>query len=149
MAPKLLPGQIIKIKSGSPTANRFGKDCYKSPQEFVYGVKVDGQVKAYSFAYLLQRPVTHEEIGGVPVLVTFDPSSTAAMIFRSGTYRFKEALEDGQLVEAESGSRFDTLSGLGTAGNLKGTQLEQLPGLASYRKAWMVFHPECTVVEAE
>jgi hypothetical protein len=49
----------------------------------------------------------------------------------------------------ESGSRFDPISGLGTTGKLKGTQLEQLRGIVSYRKAWMVFYPESKVAEPE
>jgi hypothetical protein len=112
-------------------------------------VNVADQVKAYSFPYLQKRPVTQEEIGGVPVLITYDAPSTTAVIFRSGGLRFKPALEDGQLVEVESGSRFDPISGLGTTGKLKGTQLEQLRGIVSYRKAWMVFYPESKVAEPE
>ena len=126
----------------SPTADRFRKEFYRDPGQFVYGVKVAGQPKAYSFAYLKDNPVVQEKVGGIPVVVTFDPASTSAMIFGAGDLRFKGGLEGGKLVGAGSGSTFDTVSGRCISGELKGKKLEPLSGIVSYRRAWRVFYPE-------
>ena len=130
-----------------PTADRFAKEFYKNPMQFVYGVKVMGRPKAYSFAYLSENTVVQEKIGGKPVVVTFDPASTSAMIFDPGKFRFKPALDGGKLIEADSGSVFDPVSGIAISGKLKGTQLDQLSGIVSYRKAWSVFYPESKIAD--
>jgi hypothetical protein len=126
-----------------PTADRFSKEFYKDPGQFVYGVKVAGKPQAYSFAYLKHNPVVQEEVGGVPIVVTFDATSTSAMIFNRGERRFKPALENGKLVEVGSGTSFDATSGLGS----DGAQLEKLSGIVSYRRAWKVFYPESPVAD--
>jgi hypothetical protein len=125
-----------------PTAERFRKEFYKNPGEFVYGVKVAGESKAYPFPFLQANPVVQEEIGGVPVLVTYDAASTSAMIFNPGDRRFKPALENGQLVEVEGGAKFDPVSGVGSS-----SKLEKLGVIVSYRRKWMVFHPDSAVAD--
>ena len=130
-----------------PTAKRVGKNFYKDQRAFVYGVKAGGVAKAYSFAFLSANPVVQESLGGVNVLVTYDPASTSAMIFNTADLRFKPALEDGRLIELGSGSQFDPISGLATSGKLAGRQLEKLGGIVSYRKAWLVFYPESEVAD--
>ena len=129
----------------SPTAGRFDKDFYKNPKKFVYGVKVDDTPKAYSFSYLKKNPITQEKIGGTPVLVTFNPESTAAMIFDAGKRQFKTKLENGRLVDSSTGATFDPLTGIGKAGE----NLSQLSGIVSYRKSWLAFYPESKVVDLE
>jgi len=130
-----------------PTAERFGKDFYRNQREFVYAVKVRGEPKAYTFAFLAANPVLQEELGGTRVLVTYDAASTTAVIFEAGDLRFKPVLEGGRLVEVESGSKFDPLSGVATTGKHEGQQLEKLGGFVSYRKAWKVFYPGSKVVD--
>ena len=130
-----------------PTAERFGKGFYRDRREFVYGVKVGGTAKAYSFAFLETHPVIQEELGGAPVLLTYDAASTSTAIFAAGDLRFKSALEDGRLVEVASGSTFDPASGIGISGSLEGLQLEQLGGIVSYRKAWLTFYPDSSVAD--
>jgi hypothetical protein len=126
-----------------PTADRFGKGFYRSAKKFVYGVKVNGSPKAYSFPFLKDNPIVQEAVGGVPVLITFDPESTAAMIFNRGARKFKPELEGGRLIEVPTGASFDPLTGIGD----RGEDLPQLNGIISYRKAWLVFYPESTVAE--
>ena len=50
-----------------PTAQRFDREFYENPSEFVYGVKVLGETRAYPFPYLMAHPVVQEEIAGLPV----------------------------------------------------------------------------------
>ena len=133
----------------SPTAVRFDKELYEEGGEFVYGVKVRGRPKAYTFGYLEKNPVVQEEIAGVPVLVTYDPDSTSAVIFGAGEMRFKPKLVDGQLIEEKTGSAFHPVSGTGTAGKLEGKQLEKLAGIVSYRRAWKSFYPKSEFADAK
>ena len=131
-----------------PTANRFSKEFYDDPHNFVYGVKVLGQPKAYSFAYLKEHPIVQEEVAGVPVLVSFDAASTSAMIFKRGKLRFGKEIVDGEMIES-GGSRFDPVTGLCTGGKLEGTQLERLSGIVSYRKAWKAFYPDSEIADSK
>jgi len=125
-----------------PTAKRFDKEFYKDASKFLYGVKVADQAKGYSFSFLQEHPVVQEEVGGVPVLVTYDSKSTSAVIFEPDDLSFKDALVDGELVERLTGSKFDPVSGVCFSGKYKGKRLEKLAGLVSYRKAWQTFYPE-------
>jgi hypothetical protein len=131
----------------APTAARFRKDFYKDLREFVYGVKVGTVAKAYSFAFLESKPLVQEELGGVPVIVSYDAASTSAVIFGAGDLRFKAVLEGGRMIEVKSGSGFNPLSGHCSMGELAGRQLERLSGIVSYRRAWLVFYPESAVAD--
>jgi len=49
--------------------------------EPVIGVSINGQAKAYPLRILMRDEIVNDELGGVPITVTFCPLCNAAMVF--------------------------------------------------------------------
>jgi hypothetical protein len=108
------------------------------------GLRIEGQIVDFPFDVLKKSPVINGKIGKTPFLVTYDVASATPRVFSrnvSGkmlTYSLKES----GLIDAETNSVWDPVTGTATKGKLKGTQLTMLPGISSYIKAWRSFHPK-------
>lgn len=128
----------------SRTAQEYKRDVYKRSRDYVLGVVLDGEAKAWTFEFLAKSPAINEMIQGRPVLVTFDKASVTPRLFdrqvndRVLTFRFK----DGQLGDKETGSTWNPVTGAAIDGPLKGTHLKALPAVVSFRTAWTTFHPQ-------
>ena len=135
----------------SRTSREFDRDVYQDPAKFVYGIKVDGQTKAYPFDVLARQPVLQDLTHETEVLVVFDPQSTRAAVYerRLGerTFTFEPQLKDGKLEDQETHSRWDPWSGVAAAGPLKDQTLRRLYGIVSFRSAWEVFYPDTLMAE--
>jgi len=143
-----------------------------------YGLSVgEGKnVTLFRYAMLAKVPVLEAEVGGEPVVLTFDrrlalgkafsakhdgkvlrfdavwepnPASEAAEGEESSE---TESTEAGQLPSVNTmrdvgtGSLWDTRSGLCRRGPLAGARLNSLPATAWLGKRWMGFFPEGEVV---
>ncbi len=51
------------------------------PKEFVVGVTIEGQAKAYPFGQLDRTPVVNDVVNGVPLVITFDSDEATGMVF--------------------------------------------------------------------
>jgi len=110
----------------------------------VLGVKVDGEIRAY--------PLTNEEVevvadtlGGEPVAVFLDGEGGGAAFrprARGRSLLFR--VEDGRIVDRETGSRWDP-AGRAREGPLAGSRLEPLPTRTSFWFALIAAEPEATV----
>ena len=137
-----------------PDAGVLGRatrpDVAIDAKEFVIGVRLGGEVKAYPFRVLNQQPVVNDTVGQVPVAVFFDKGSAAGAVF-------SPQLDDGTLLSFEPGetlevaidtqtkSEWDIFTGTATSGPLKGTQLTQIPITYAFWFGWADYHPEGTV----
>lgn len=125
------------------TARRYRRRLYRNPEKFVVGLVEQGEPKAWPFDELHKQPVVNDTHGGRPILVVFEKKSGTAFIYdrRVDGRELHFALQDGRLVDRETESRWDWATGRATAGTLKGEQLEPLPAVVSFRRAWREFHP--------
>lgn len=119
-------------------------------KEYVLGVRLGGQVRAYPFSVLNREPVVNDQVGHIPVVVFFDKATA------SGT-AFDRRLENGMILTFEPGptpriasdtgsqSEWDILTGTATGGPLKGRQLVQVPTTYAFWFGWIDYHTDSTV----
>ncbi len=129
------------------------RDSRLDRKDYVVGLLLDGQAKAYGFAQLQDHPVVNDTVAGRDVLVTFDPQSASGGVFRlkvggqTLTFSLLEstASESPLMVDEETGTRWLPLSGEAVKGPLKGTSLESIHTNYSFWFAWKDYYPETEV----
>jgi hypothetical protein len=120
------------------------------PKEYVIGVRLGGQAKAYPFSVLGREPVVNDQVGNIPVAVLFDSATVSGTVYdrqlENGTIlTFKPGSHERLVIDAETGSEWDTLTGLAVSGELQGTQLESVPNTYSFWFGWIDYHAESSV----
>lgn len=124
----------------------FVADPRLGPKEKVIGLRLDGRVKAYSLSTLTKDKVVNDVVGDVPVVVVFDGATQSGAVFRRHTagklLTFRPGPAALDMVDEESGSTWDGLSGKATSGPLDGAVLEQIPVTYAFWFAWSDFYPE-------
>jgi hypothetical protein len=119
-------------------------------KEFVVGLLIDGQAKAYAFGDLNDQPVVNDSFAGQQLVVTFDPESATGGTFsrevdgRTLTFQpIPDSADSGSplMVDNETGSLWLMLTGEAVDGELAGTKLEQIPSNYSFWFAWKDWHP--------
>ncbi|WP_299882105.1 DUF3179 domain-containing protein [uncultured Sulfitobacter sp.] len=100
--------------------------------------------RAYPIRYLMWHEIVNDQIGGVPVAVTFCPLCNSAMSFdrrvRGQVLRFgvtgKLRRSDMVMYDRETQSWWQQAEGRGIVGRMNGVQLRQLP---SWMESWAAF----------
>lgn len=109
--------------------------------EPVIGLMIGGEAKAYPLQILIWHEIVNDEIGGVPVAVTYCPLCNAAIVFdrRVGgkTLEFgttgKLRLSDLVMYDRLTDSWWQQFTGEAIVGEMLGTKLEIMPArLESY-----------------
>ncbi len=103
--------------------------------EPVIALELNGEAKAYPLQILLWHEIVNDELGGVPVTVTYCPLCNSAVVFErtlDGTvYDFGVSgnLRNSDLVmwDRQTESWWQQLTGQGIAGELAGAQLRLVP----------------------
>ena len=121
----------------------------------VFGVKAGDDVKAYPASFIKQEIVFNDELGGTPLVMTYDAVHDAADIFSRDcagqTLTFTHYVNDGcshLLVDEETCSVWD-MTGRAIAGPLEGAQLEAYPHFSRIMwYSWANFYPETAVAES-
>jgi hypothetical protein len=111
-------------------------------QDFVIGLLLAGQAKAYRFTDVAANEVINDAMGDYPVLVWAKEDNFQAYLRKVGHRTLTFQLEGEQLVDAETGSSWDIGRGLATAGPLRGEALQAIPGSTAYDWAWLDFYPD-------
>ena len=128
-----------------PDAGVLGRtnrpDVDLNPKEFVIGVRLGGEVKAYPFRVLNQQPVVNDTVGDVPLAVFFDKGSAVGAAFSSeladGTVLTFEPGDDLEMaIDTQTQSEWDIFTGTATSGPLEGTQLAQIPITYAFWFGW-------------
>lgn len=122
------------------------------PHALSIGIVIAGQPKSYRVSELNNQPLVNDSVADVPLVLWYDSTTGAGWIYlrESGdqqpmTFEIKE----GHIVDVETGSTWDLRKGLAIEGELKGTQLEALPAIPTFNKAWAKFHPNSITWPAE
>ncbi len=118
-------------------------------KEKVIGVRLGGEVKAYSFAALARDRVVNDVVGEVPLVIVFDGGSSSGAVYRrdpGGTaLTFRAGPGPLSLVDKETGSTWDGLSGQARSGTDSGMTLAQIPITYSFWFGWVDFYPDTHV----
>jgi Protein of unknown function (DUF3179) len=114
-------------------------------REPVISVEIDGEVpRAYPIRYLTWHEIVNDEIGGVPVAVTFCPLCNSGITFdrrvagRVLSFGVSGKLRNSDMVmyDRETESWWQQAIGTGIVGHYTGTELTQLP---TWMESWAEF----------
>lgn len=130
---------------------------HMADSDMVIGVELNGDVRAYPLSILVWHEIVNDEVGGVPVAVTYCPLCYTSQIF--------ERVIDGEAVEFGTTGKlyqsnllmYDRLTdtywsqGLGTAvmGPLSGDHLDRVPFDIMSWEDWRNSHPETVVLSTD
>jgi hypothetical protein len=130
------------------------RDDRLQTKEFVVGVALGDEAVAYPWSVLSSEPVVNDKVGGTPVLVVFDANTQASVAYAREVDRqvLTFALSDPSamhLTDAETGSRWDGMTGLALEGPLAGKSLNRVRSTSSFWFGWKDWYPETRVYGAE
>lgn len=105
------------------------------PNEPVVGVAINGEMRAYPLSILMWHEIVNDELGGVPISVTFCPLCNASVVFdrrvdgkvldfgTTGKLRFSDLV----MYDRQTESWWQQFLGEAIIGEMMGTRLEVLP----------------------
>ncbi|MGH7321054.1 MAG: DUF3179 domain-containing protein [Candidatus Rokuibacteriota bacterium] len=144
-----------------PFLFREALDGRLPPMERVVAISLHGQEKAYPFPALRQAGVIHDRLGGRELVVFFRPGTASALdqasiadskdVGATGVFvpevegrslRFR--VQDGQIVDRETGSRWNLL-GHAVTGPLTGKRLPRILHVDTFWFAWGAFKPRTAI----
>src|SRR5262245_4839409 len=118
----------------APDAGIVGRkraDSRLPVKEKVIGVRFGDEVKAYSFTALARDQVVNDTVGGVPLVVVFDGSTSSGAVYRrdpgGNVLTFARGPDPLSMVDEQTRSTWDGLSGKAMTGADAGMELEQVP----------------------
>jgi hypothetical protein len=121
-------------------------------KSLVLGISLAGQDKAYPLSDIQKRIVIQDELGGIPLLISYDQNLRAARVF----VRLIDELElsfaedpRGQWVDTQSGSLWDIGFGVAREGSLAGRNLQDIVAPWIFWFAWVDLHPETEIYLGE
>ena len=123
--------------------------------EPVIALELNGEAKAYPLQILLWHEIVNDELGGLPVTVTYCPLCNSAVVFDrtldSTVYDFGVSgnLRNSDLVmwDRQTQSWWQQLTGEGIAGELAGAQLRFLPAQVVSWAAFAEEYPGALVLD--
>ncbi len=125
-------------------------DGRRAPKERVLGIPDGEGGIAFPFGELGKEgivAVAHRSVAGRPLVVFWDATRRAAVAHepRIGDRALTFAVEDGEIVDAETDSRW-RVDGYATAGPLRGSRLEPVPqAYVAFWFAWAAFQPAAEI----
>lgn len=118
-------------------------DRRAQPKEMVVGVAMGPSSTAYLHAFLRKRRLVSDVVGSTPVLVWFDPGSSATAVYKrpaGNGFRL-----DGDTIRGARGERWQAATGK-TLG--RGRDLKPLPHTNAYWFGWVAFYPRTALKAA-
>lgn len=116
-------------------------------KEIILGTATEGAARVYPFPLLKSAVVLHDNAGGSPVVVFFDPESQSAQLYEAKVDGFALSFyeKNGAVFDANTGSRWSSVSGQALQGPLQGKTLQQLPSITAFWFAWADHFPDTTI----
>lgn len=120
----------------------------KFDPDFVVGLLLADSAKAYYYRDVAAEVVVNDVLGDIPIFVWAADNNFHAYIRQAARQTLTFRMQNGELVDEETGSVWDLGRGLATAGPLKGESLQPVPGSTSYDWAWVDFYPKSAFYES-
>jgi hypothetical protein len=117
-------------------------------KEFVVGVEQNGESAAYPFSVLNDKPIVNDSVGEMPVLVVFNAETGTGVVFSrdvNGQWLTFQSADGLQLVDDETGTTWDGLTGEALEGALMGEHLSRIKSTSSFWFGWKDWYPETRV----
>ena len=130
---------------------------YVLPEDAVVGVSIGGESRAYPISMLNVHEMVHDELGGVPILVTWHWPSASPRVFdrrlngQARTFGISGLMAGGNMVlypkhpnrQVGGEPLFSQLLGRSISG--KSMTLEPVPSYLTHWRTWRANHPLTTV----
>jgi hypothetical protein len=126
--------------------------------ELVVGLKINGDIRAYPLQILVWHEIVNDNVGGVPVAVTYCPLCFTNQVFN-------RTLNDGNIVEfgtsgklynsnlvmydRTSNSLWSQALAQSIVGKYAGVKLERIPFDVAHWKEWKELYPESKVLSRD
>ena len=125
------------------------------PREPVIRLELDGEVRAYPLRVLTWHEIVNDEIGGLPVAVTYCPLCNAAIVFdrrldgRTLEFGTTGKLRKSDLVmyDRQTDSWWQQFLGEAIVGELTGARLEMLPSRIESWESFRAAYPNAPVLQ--
>ena len=125
-----------------------------APDDLVLGYVAGGQAYAYPFKILNYHEIVNDDLGGVPVLISYCPLCRSAIVYDRRvdgdvlSFGNTSALYESDLVMVDrtTGSYWWQVTGTAIVGPLTDAALEPLPSVVATWTDWASLHPETLVL---
>ena len=129
---------------------------FMTDDELVLGFVIGGEAGAYPVRFLARHELANDVVGGVPVALGYCTLCLTALMFDRRlpngdvlTFQTSGMLMDSNkiMIDNETESLWNHLSGTAFAGPLAGTKLEQFPVATTRWSDWLADHPDTFTLE--
>jgi hypothetical protein len=133
-------------------------DDWLAPNEPILFFEREGDARAYPLQIITWHEIVNDEVGGLPVVVTFCPLCNAALVFvrpvvdgQRLTFGTSGNLRHSDLImwDRQTESWWQQFTGEGIVGELTGQRLEMLPSSIISWQTYKEEHPEGRVLSRE
>lgn len=121
-------------------------------KEFVVGVELNSEPTAFPFGVLNAEPVVNYEVGGEPILVVFNAETGTGVVYErevDGQVLTFTQVEDTTITDAETGTKWNGLTGKALEGALIGSTLTRVKSTASFWFGWKDWYPDSEIYGLE
>ena len=135
-------------------AGRFLEDS-----DFVLGLNINGDIRAYPLQILVWHEIVNDNVGGIPVAVTYCPLCFTNQVFNRSLDDGQEVVEFGTsgklynsnlvMYDRTSKSLWSQAMAEGIVGKYAGTKLERVPFDVAYWKEWKQLYPESKILSRD
>jgi hypothetical protein len=133
-------------------------DTFISDSDFVLGVNINGDVRAYPLSILVWHEIVNDKVGGIPVAVTYCPLCFTNQVFNS-TINSNQILQFGTsgklynsnlvMYDRISKSLWSQALGEGIVGKYAGQKLQRIPFDVAYWKDWKQLYPNSKILSKD
>lgn len=120
---------------------RLGSFRQNFNEDFVIGVVVEREAKAYYYTAVEKAGVVNDNLGEIPLLVWAGERDFRVYLREIDRRVLNFEIRAEKLIDLETGSIWDVKTGFAINGPFEGKVLKPLPSLSSYDWAWMDFYP--------
>jgi hypothetical protein len=117
-------------------------------KEFVVGVEINNEPVAFPFSLLNDEPVVNYEVGGEPVLVVFNAETGTGVVYErevDGQLLTFSRVEGTIIMDAETGTEWNGLTGEALEGQLAGSTLSRVKSTSSFWFGWKDWYPDSEI----
>ena len=117
-------------------------------KKIIYGIHIGSHSRAYS-QDILDDGITNDFISDIPILIFNDNKtqlfSSFYREFNGDTLTFKKGITSFTAIDDRTQTTWSLIDGMALEGQLKGSKLEQIPGIISFWFAWSDFYPNTEI----
>ena len=127
--------------------SQLGFRRQKFDTDFVIGVVLADQEKAYYYEDVAADTVLNDWVGEFPILIWAANDDYRTFLRKAEGETLTFQWEDGTLKDTATGSTWDANLGIATAGPLKGQVLQPVPSMTAFDWAWEDFYPSSEIYQ--